>query len=85
MDGLNANDIDGGLWELGILNSIGRQINIDNITTLSELLITFIADEKLSLDIRELREASLFNYRSVGEVASAQLLSLRNELSSVRT
>ncbi len=75
--GTEANDLAEKVWELHILNMIGRQISMSELDTLPYLVSSLTSDDKIRQDIISLRDSSLFNYRSSGKVIAQQLLDIQ--------
>jgi len=76
LKGLDANDLDGGLWELRKLDQIGRKIDLQDISTLPLQIEEVLEDKEFVSRIHELRAESLFNYRETGAVAFEQISGL---------
>lgn len=79
--GLDANHLSSDLWELGILNEIGKRINGDDIDKLSAYIKKLIEDTNSLKKLIDLRKKSLFNFGSVGSVATEQLLEIQKGVS----
>ena len=89
--GLDAIDLPWPVWELGLYSRIGASIDTDGagggLETLEEQLRTLPAlidalpqPEEFVPAMREIREQSLFNYRTAGDVAAQQLLNVLGDL-----
>jgi hypothetical protein len=75
--GLEANDLPERLWELRVLDKIGKQISLDELDAIPEIVKSLSNNPAVSQNIVALREASLFNYRASGEVIAQQLIDIQ--------
>jgi len=74
--GTEANDLPHNVWEVTVLDKIGKQIAIDEIDRLPNIIGQLASNPEFGKEIRELRDESLFNYRKSAEVAAGQLAGL---------
>ncbi|MCG3865297.1 MULTISPECIES: CDP-glycerol glycerophosphotransferase family protein [unclassified Photobacterium] len=75
--GTEANDLPNKVWELQVLDKIGKQISVDELNTLPELVQSLTNNTNIHRDIITLRDASLFNYRHSGEIIAQQLINIQ--------
>jgi CDP-glycerol glycerophosphotransferase (TagB/SpsB family) len=79
--GLDANHLSEGLWEVGMLEKIGKQIGADELASLPQIVEELLANTSKSAQLSRLRDEHVFNYRTAGEVAAAQIQSILSEIS----
>lgn len=72
--GLEANHLDEGLWELGMLSQVGQQISIDEINNLDTIIQKVLSKPNAKEDLQQLREQHLYHYKNAGNTAAKQLL-----------
>ncbi len=68
--GLDTNDLDARLRELGVLNEFGTHINAGEM---SKLEGDNLLESAFTPRLVELRDASVFNFGSAGEAAAQQI------------
>ena len=78
--GYEANDLPHTVWELTVFDSIGRQIDSDDIARLPKIIAELQADKDMKTKLRKLRQDSLYNYGTSGSVIAKQLLTISQEL-----
>lgn len=75
--GTEANDLPDQVWELQVLNKIGKQISINELNELPELVKSLTSNSIIKQNIIQLRDESLFNYRHSGEIIAKQLIDIQ--------
>ena len=75
--GTEANDLPDKVWELNVLDQIGKQISVDELASLPELVKSLTTNANIRQNIVMLRDESLFNYRHSGEVIAQQLIDIQ--------
>ena len=75
--GTEANDLPDKVWELNVLDQIGKQISVDELALLPELVKSLTTNVNIRQNIVMLRDESLFNYRHSGEVIAQQLIDIQ--------
>ncbi len=83
--GLDANHVSDGLWEIGMLGKIGKQIDADEVAELGRIIDELLANPRKVAELAELRDKHLFNYRHTGEIAAAQIQSILNDIHSLES
>jgi hypothetical protein len=78
--GQEANDLPFELWELGILDKIGKRISADEFINIADLIQGLLTDEHKKNELRELRDLNLYNYRRSGEVIANSLVEIMDKL-----
>lgn len=78
--GIEAQDINTELWELDMLDKVGRQIDDSELPHLPEIISNILDDADNQIDFTDLREKHLFNFCSSGEVGAKQLLDIMEKL-----
>ena len=76
LNGLDANHMSKGLWEMGMLNKIGRQIEREEIGDLPRLVNEFVNQSSWASKSSNLRDKHLFNYGKTGDIAADQIGSI---------
>ena len=78
--GTEAQELKDELWELDMLNNIGRIIDPSQINQLPKIIDDIFDNNDVRTPFTKLREKHLFNFRSSGEVAAKQILGILDEL-----
>ena len=78
--GLEANHLENGLWEQGMLGKVGQQINIEDIHTLDVVIQSLLENSNYKENLQKLREKHLFHYKKAGVTAAKQLLTIAEQL-----
>lgn len=78
--GLDGNDLPWPAWELGVLDSLGRRITLEDIPHLPEIIREVAADPQFLPRLRALKEASIWNFGTAGDAIAERLLQIRNEV-----
>lgn len=81
--GMEANDLPHELWELTLLDQIGRQIDAAQMERLPGLIDEILKDNDRAGTFKALRERHIFNFGSCGEVAAQQILEIQKGLREV--
>jgi hypothetical protein len=71
---------DKNLWELGVRKQLGSLVDAQGISELNSTVQKQLEDDSFAKNIVELRDKSLFNFGSVGEVAVNQILEIEEKL-----
>lgn len=74
--GLDANDLDAGLWELSVLQDIGAYVDEKNMSELPHVIHALLEGNNAKEALIELRQKSVFNFAGAGSVAARQICSL---------
>ena len=80
--GLDANDLESGLWELSVISKIGAHVKEDNIDDLPDIIQSLL-EGRASNKLLKLRDESVFNFGCAGEVAAQQICSIDTKALSV--
>ncbi|MDA9343289.1 CDP-glycerol glycerophosphotransferase family protein [Gammaproteobacteria bacterium] len=81
--GQEAHDLPFEVWELGILDKIGKRLNADQFIYVADIVEGLLKDRHLKQglsELRELREANLYNYMFSGEIIATNLVRIMREL-----
>ena len=74
--GFEHEDLGGPIWEREIGGSLGAVVSGDYVDVLPETIANILSRRNLKNKMRELREASIFNFGHAGEAAAEQLIKL---------
>lgn len=80
--GMDAGDLPRPAWELEKLPELGASIAPEDIRNLPGVIAALPERERFSRYMRELRAASLYNFRSSGKIAAGQLVALRERVAA---
>lgn len=75
--GFEAEDVDFDVWEDAVLKDIARLIDSSNVDLLGKIVQELI--DKPLQNIEDLKERSLFNFGTAGEVAAKQIMEIVNK------
>ena len=74
--GTEANDLPYEVWELEILDIIGKQINESDIPNINDIISDFLNSDIQSEKIQNLRNKSIFNFGNAATLAADHLVDL---------
>ena len=79
LDGTDSNDFKQEIWELGVLNRIGKKIEIDEIHDISNT-INYLSKnfDYYKAEIKKIKNESLFHYGNSGKTISKQLIEINS-------
>lgn len=81
LDGTDSNDFKQEIWELGVLNRIGKKIEISEIHEISNSINYLIENFDFFKDeIKKIKNESLFHYGNSGKTISKQLIEINNSI-----
>lgn len=78
--GQEANDLPYEVWELSILDKIGKRIKADEFSRIDDVIEEVLTDESKKQELRNLREQSLYNYMQSGEVIADSLVKIMDDM-----
>jgi CDP-glycerol glycerophosphotransferase (TagB/SpsB family) len=78
--GQEANDLPHELWELSVLNKIGKRINSKDLKNISNVVQRVLSDSYDKSNAEKLREESLYNYKNSGEIIASYLSEIMKEV-----
>lgn len=77
LSGLDANDLANGLWELSMLDLLGKSVSKKDLHNLPSIVHDLTESKSLnSNSLRNLRDNSIFNYGDAGNIAANQILEI---------
>ncbi len=71
--GIEASDLPHDLWELGILDTIGRQVSESDIPNFNTIISELLGSRNQDSEIGRLREESIYNFGNAAPAAAQQL------------
>jgi hypothetical protein len=80
LSGSDANDLSKPVWELGVLDQIGRQIMLHELPNLNAIIQDLAQDKGVQDRIRAIRDDSIYHCGHAGEVIASQLMDIKKEL-----
>lgn len=82
--GLDAADLDNGLWELRVLDEIGSTIGSDDLGSLCQKIESLVSERGFRRRIAKLRQDSIFNFGNAGDSAAIQLSEILHSIEEQR-
>jgi CDP-glycerol glycerophosphotransferase (TagB/SpsB family) len=80
--GMEASDLPGELWEIGVLDKIGFRIGEEDLETLPERIGTLVGTEELRDSIRLVMKKNLFNPGEAGRTAARQIHEIQKRVAN---
>ena len=74
--GTESNHLPYDIWELGVLNIIGRQVSESDISIIDKIVTEFLGSNIQEDKIRTLRNKSVYNFGNAASSAAEQLIEL---------
>ncbi|MCP4298502.1 MAG: CDP-glycerol--glycerophosphate glycerophosphotransferase [Proteobacteria bacterium] len=71
--GIEASDLPYDIWELGILDTIGRQVSESDIANFDTIIAELLDSRNQDNEIESLREKSIYNFGNSAPAAARQL------------
>lgn len=79
LNGLDANDLANGLWELSVLDLLGKRVCHNDMAKLPNIVNSLLESNSYKgQDLRNMRDKSIFNYGNAGNIAANQILTILN-------
>ena len=78
--GQEANDLPYDVWELSVLNKIGKRINNKDMKNISNVIEIVLGESNDKSSLQKLREESLYNYKKSGEVIASNLVEIMGRI-----
>ncbi len=78
--GLEAHYIKDEVWEILVADQIGKQISVDDLENMENIIQEVTTNTQYVENIRNIREKALFNYGNVAKVAVDQLVEIHNKI-----
>ena len=76
--GLDGNDLPWPAWELGVLDIVGRQITLDDLPRLQDIVREVTENPDFSVRLRALRDEAVWSFGRAGSVVADQLVAIRD-------
>lgn len=76
--GLDGNDLPWPAWELGVLDIVGRQITLDDLPHLPDIVREVTENPDFLSRLRALRAESVWNFGRAGAVIAERLVAIRD-------
>lgn len=78
--GQEANDLPYELWELEILDKIGKRITPEEFANVSDIVGPLLLEHSDNNLLAQLRDEHLYNYKHSGEVIATNLINIMEEI-----
>lgn len=78
--GQEANDLPYDVWELTVLDEIGKRIKPEQLNNISSIIDELLNNKAGKESIKRLRDKSLYNYKNSGEAIANNLVKIMEDI-----